>query len=279
MADKLCIYHKNCLDGFGAAYAVWKKFREDCEYLASSYNDPAPDVKGKEVYLVDFSYKKQVIDKMLQEAASVTILDHHKTAIEDLSDMNLNGVLDESRSGAVIAWEYFHPDKRIPDLLLFIQDRDLWKFKIYGTKAVTAGLMTYPYEFDLWDKMIRVRLTADLAKEGDAIIRKQEKDIAEIMALSPRKLKIAGKIVPAVNASYMFASDLGHILDKGEAFAAIYNDVPEGRCFSLRSDENGDDVSIVAKQYGGGGHRHASGFIVSFKQALEFEIESNDIQS
>ena len=68
------------------------------------------------------------------------------------------------------------------------------------------------------------------------------------------------------------SSDAGHELGKGRPFAACYWDTPDGRVFSLRSSADGADVSEVAKQYGGGGHRNASGFRVSFAEAAAFEV-------
>ena len=83
----LVIYHSNCADGFGAAWVFWNmKDKEGMEFdfFPGVYNKPPPDVKDRTVYLVDFSYKKEVILKMLEEAARIVLIDHHKTAIEDL---------------------------------------------------------------------------------------------------------------------------------------------------------------------------------------------------
>ncbi len=62
--NKICIYHANCMDGFGAAWTVFQKFGHDCEFLPAQYGDEIPDVTGKDVYMVDFSYKLDVIEKM-----------------------------------------------------------------------------------------------------------------------------------------------------------------------------------------------------------------------
>ena len=66
--------------------------------------------------------------------------------------------------------------------------------------------------------------------------------------------------------------DAEYEMANGKPFAACYWDTPKGRVFSLRSSDDGADVSEVAKQYGGGGHRNASGFTVSFAQAQAFEL-------
>ena len=165
--SKICIYHGNCADGFSGAWVV-RKALGDIEFHAGVYNTPPPDVTGKDVILVDFSYKKPVIEEMMKTAKSILILDHHKTSIEDLDElfngarnlaMNDNekrwhAVFDINRSGAMIAWNYFFPDTPPPKILEHIQDRDLWRFALEGTREIQANIFSYPYDFDIWDKLL-----------------------------------------------------------------------------------------------------------------------------
>ncbi len=127
----ICIYHGNCADGFGAAWTVRKALGE-IEFYAASYQEPPPDVTGKDVVMVDFSYKRQVLLEMSEKARSILILDHHKTAAEDLVDLpeNVIAKFDMSRSGAMLAWDHFFPGESPPPLLLHIEDRDLWRFAL-----------------------------------------------------------------------------------------------------------------------------------------------------
>jgi hypothetical protein len=111
-----------------------------------------------------------------------------------------------------------------------------------------------------------------LAAEGEAIERKHFKDMREMLAVTMREMLIGGYRVPVANLPYTMASDAGHEMAKGKPFAACYWDTPKGRVFSLRSSDDGVDVSEVAKQYGGGGHCNASGFTVSFATAQAFEV-------
>lgn len=48
----ICIYHKNCADGFGAAWAVRKKFGSAVKMIPASYQSTPPDVTGETVYIV-----------------------------------------------------------------------------------------------------------------------------------------------------------------------------------------------------------------------------------
>lgn len=262
----LCIYHGNCADGFGAATAVKMALGDDVELLAGHYQNEPPEVSGRDVIMVDFSYKRDVLISMAKQAKSILILDHHKSAEADLVDLpeNVTAYFNMDKSGAVLAWEYFHEGKKIPKLLLHIQDRDLWKFEIEGTREVQACLFSYPYEIDLWVDLLTNVDVSKMRADGKAIERKHFKDIDELIKSAGYRTIIAGYDVPVLNAPYFFSSDAGHIMGKNEPFAACYWETEKGRTYSLRSDDNGIDVSEIASKFGGGGHKHAAGFSVDY---------------
>ena len=263
----ICIYHNNCLDGFAAAWAVRYALADNVEFYKGIHQQAPPDVTGLDVFLVDFSYKKDVLENMLKTAASITILDHHISAEKDLSELlkagDLKGLFDMSKSGAMLAWEWFNPDRPAPELIAYIQDRDLWQFKLEGSREINAALASYPYDFEVWDSLM---LSADgvevLKHDGEAIERRLQKDVMALIASGVRRMVIGGYDVPVLNASSAYVSDAGHIMSMGEPFAACYWDHPDGRSFSLRSAEGGIDVAEVAIGYGGGGHEKAAGFTV-----------------
>ena len=295
----LCIYHGNCADGFGAAWAV-RRALGDVEFHAGVHQNAPPDVTGRDLILVDFSYKRAVMREIAAQARSVLVLDHHKSAADDLADersvpagvspiwrmeeflgpmtwnRHLGNVLqdecegvgiatiyayfDMNRSGAGIAWDFFHPGVKRPALIDHIEDRDLWRFALPGTRDIQANVFSHPYDFAVWDALAQAS-PADLAAEGAAIERKHHKDVRELVSVFKRRMRIGGIEVWVANLPYTLASDAGHLMcEDGEPFAACYWDTPEGRVFSLRSREAGTDVSEIAKRYGGGGHVHASGF-------------------
>jgi len=281
----LCIYHGNCADGFGAAWAVRHALGEDfTEFYPGVYQTPPPDAGGRDVLLVDFSYKAEALLELATTARTVTVLDHHKSAREGLAPFvdvlgvqeplieflgrcdrakrpPIRALFDMDRSGAMIAWDAFLPGQEPPTLLKHIQDRDLWRFDLDGTSAIQAALFSYPYDFELWDTLMAMG-TDTLRKEGEIIERKHFKDIVELVEQMQRPMEIGGYLVPVANLPYTMASDAGHIMAKGRPFSACYFDKPDCRYFSLRSGEGGVDVSDIAKQYGGGGHRDSAGFTV-----------------
>lgn len=269
--NKFCIYHGNCIDGFTSAWVVRLALGNTVTFYAGAYQEPSPDVTGLDVILVDFSYKRPVLEQMVQRAASVTILDHHKTAQADLTGLlGAQTVFDMEHSGAHITWRHYFPKDNPPPLLLHIEDRDLWRFTLPKTREIQANLSSYPYDFAVWDSLMATDPTT-LARDGEAIERKHAKDIAELLPITMRPMRIGGYAVNVANLPPTLVSDAGHELAVGKPFGACYWDTPQGRVFSLRSTNEGKDVSEIAKQYGGGGHRNASGFRVSFDQAREFE--------
>ena len=279
----LCIYHGNCADGFGAAWVVRKALGSDVEFHSAHYGEPAPNVAGKNVIIVDFSYKYDVLVAMAEKAESVLVIDHHKTAMDDLRDVpaaelhyeahqrnsigKLHALFDMNQSGASLTWDFFFPRHQRPDLINHIADRDLWQFKLPGTREIMADLFSYPQDFATWDLLFADDINA-LRLDGVAINRQHQKTVADLVRTTKRRMLIGGHDVPVANLPYMFASDAGHLMAEGEFFSGSYFDTPEGRTFSLRSTDAGMDVSEIAKQYGGGGHRNAAGFRVPFGHPL-----------
>lgn len=280
----LVIYHGNCADGFSAAWCFWRKYGTGADYVAGVYQQNPPDVTGRDVFLVDFSYKSGVVEVLLDEANSVTLIDHHKTAIDDLRPLkermaatnrdgrgdNFGWFCDLNRSGATLAWDYLFPGEDRPLLLGHVEDRDLWRFKLPGTREIQAFVFSHEYTFEQWDRLMsadQVELLK-MTAAGAAIERKHHKDVAELVAVCKRRMVIGSYDVPVASLPYTLVSDAAHLMAQGEPFAACYWDTAEGRVFGLRATDDGVDVSEVAKQYGGGGHAKAAGFKVPRGHAL-----------
>ncbi|WP_200250881.1 hypothetical protein [Lamprobacter modestohalophilus] len=270
LKQPLCIYHADCLDGFSAAWVVDTAHAQSgLELYPGVHQQPPPDVHGREVILVDFSYKRDVLLAMADLANHILILDHHRSAQADLVDLpeNVTTVFDMDRCGAMIAWSHYFPDRHPPRLLEHIQDRDLWRFELPGTREITATLASYPFSLIEWGRLMREDAEA-LREEGIPILRQHDKDVQELVETLAYRSQIAGHEVPVINVPSKYSSDVGAALCSGEPFAACYCDTPEGRRFSLRSDSQGLDVSRIAAGFGGGGHPHAAGFLVEQRTPL-----------
>lgn len=285
MKPDLCIHHAPCQDGFTAAWAIWKRW-PDVEFFPGVYGAPPPDVTGKHVLIVDFSYKLDVLRRMGAQALSITIIDHHKSAQADLEPfaverlatprivveaaramqcLPVQALFDMEKSGARLAWDYAHPGEAPPRIVRHVEDRDLWRFDLKWTREISAALFSHPYTFEVFDafarELEREEGWADIVSQGLAIERKHHKDVGELLAMTTRWMTIGGHLVPVANLPYTMASDAANQLAEGRAFGACYYDNSDGRrVFSLRSKPGGADVSEIARAYGGGGHMHAGGF-------------------
>ncbi len=261
MSKPLVIYHANCPDGFGGAYAAWKVFADKAEYHPGKFGEAPPSCVDRTVILIDFSYSAELLVEIAASAQNVIILDHHQTAEKNLTPLLaqqvIQGEFDMNRSGAVMAWHYFHPGQAVPPLLEYIQDRDLWRLALEDTHAVNMALRGYPMEFTVWDKLM-----ADVPKlvtEGRPIYRYFLQEL-ESFKKQARRAIIGGVEVPFVNAPKGYASDLAGELAENQPFACVYYDSATARNYSLRAREGGMNVAEIAEQYGGGGHARASGF-------------------
>lgn len=269
----LVIYHDNCLDGFAAAWAAWKSYPA-AEFVPATHGKAPPDVTGRAVIIVDFSYPRGTLLEMAAAALDILIIDHHKTAAEALAaplPKNVTTVFDMDFSGCVLAWKA-SSSLPAPPLLLHIQDRDLWQFKMEGTREIAAALGAAERSFAHWDDLIANwdERREQLLAIGRAILARDEAIMSPMLAGGGRGLAIGGFVVPAINAPAFLASELGNRLAQGNPFAAVYHDTALLRVFSLRSTDDGEDVSAIAKQYGGGGHRNAAGFNVPLGHPLAY---------
>lgn len=278
----LVIYHANCTDGFTAAWVFHhysQKFPEahdQYDFHAANYGSEPPDGLSSyhTVYLVDFSYSREVVAGMLEET-QVVLIDHHVTAIQELRDLpGLRTYTDIERSGARLAWDFLFHKEPAPRLIDYVQDRDLWKWKLPNSKEVSSFISSVTRTFEDWSTLLIgsedvTKLTRYMTS-GQAILRVQDRLAAE-MARGAVFTDFAGHAdIPVANVPGAFASDVGHILSEKAPFAVTYHFAHGKMLVSLRSRETGVDVSAIAKYFGGGGHEHAAGFTVDHVDAASF---------
>jgi len=259
----ICIYHGNCFDGWTAAWVVKNNY-PDILLHREVYDRPAnvPDVKDQDVIIVDYTYKRDIMERILNEAKSLLVLDHHKTAEEALKGMpQENFIFDMKRSGAGIAWDYFHaPMWHRPWLVDYIEDRDIWNKFLPNTDIIHAFIASHKRTMENWDMLAEMPLE-EAVEKGRAIHNFMERYI-EAVVKEARKTTWMGLDIAVVNCPYLMCSEIGNRLCKemDVAFSVSWFQNPTGQYnYSLRSI--GDfDVSKVAAAFGGGGHKNAAGF-------------------
>lgn len=266
----LVLYHgRRCPDGFGAALAAWLYYGDRAEYVGLDHGDvqsvdDLPALEGRAVYILDFSFSADILTAMDERAAKLVMLDHHKSAAEKLTGFACRcGVVhfDMNKSGARLAWEFFHPNEPVPALLQYVEDRDIWKWEFPQSAAFLSALDMEGQDFARWAEIARFgadQLDAftERGRAMDEKFRKMANDIAE----GAQPLVFNGIAGLMVNAPGMFHSLVGDILSaKTGTFALMWSASDKGVKAGLRSQRNFDCIAL-AESMGGGGHAQACGF-------------------
>ena len=304
MTTPLCLYHANCADGACAAWVVRHRF-PNAECRAVSYDSPdyliIPETRGRDVYVVDFSFSLKTMQAIARTSRSLTVIDHHKTARDAIAELvGFDGndewfnvgrhpaaIFDQGRSGAGLTWDTLFPWSPLPWFVAYVEDRDLWRWELPDSREVNAYIGSFPAGPDgfLFGVVLHglhdAHHIGNAISEGRAILRVEDRMIDEICANARFAWPhLPGGVVvvtdrwpdgiPTVNTPVL-RSEAAHRLAEGAPFAvAWYEDDDGNRRYSLRSDENGLDVSEIAKAFGGGGHKHAAGFTIKKESKCAF---------
>ena len=238
------IYHADCTDGFGSAYSAWKQLGKRAEYHPCKHGTEPPSVKGKNVVILDFSFDNATTKQMIEDANSLLVIDHHKSAMVELHDITQTH-FDMTKSGAMLAWEFFHPGKEPPKFIQYIQDRDLWKWELPYSKEFSAAFDMIPFEFEEFEKFEDDSVFDDAVKRGSFILAYSKTVVKKVCEKSSAR-KFEGKDVLVVNASH-WMSEIGARLAPDCDFAMIWFYDHEDKIIkvSLRSFHEQIDVSTA----------------------------------
>ena len=261
--DIIILYHAKCRDGFSAAWAAWRKFKGKVEYIGLEHHLSLPTgLKGKTLYFLDYAPKEADMQKLLAENERVIVIDHHVSQ-EKETKMASEFVYDIQHSGAVLAWQYFHPGKKVPKFLLHVEDADIWKFKVPGTREILAATENAPQDFQTWDRLVCDVEDASKRKkyieQGKAVLEYERALMKRIME-DAEHVTFEGYKARAVNTPVII-SETGNAIvrEMKVSLAILWRKKGQQVIVSLRSDGK-VDVSEIAKKYGGGGHKAAAGF-------------------
>jgi len=246
-----------------SSWAAWKALGDQAEYLAVQYGDAPPDVTGRDVYIVDFSFPRETLMAMAYAANRVVLLDHHKTAQADLQGLEvpkLEITFNMDKSGATLTWEHFFGTQECW-LVRYAEDRDLWKFQLPNSREVNAYLQSLPQTFEAYEEAYDLG-PKQVALRGAGCMAWLRYYVESTKRLA-YKTQFLGHEVPIVNAPFTAISEVVGELAEGQLFAMGWHVREDGKVvYSLRS--KGDfDVSALAKSMGGGGHRNAAGFTLT----------------
>lgn len=306
------LYHKNCNDGLVAALNFYAYFKERDElenitFLRVQYGEGLPDeslIKDREVYIVDFSYTRHDMAKIVELAGKTILLDHHESAIHNLFTGEkwfrgwVHNTVDASRgrylmatenarifvskkhSGATLAYKevgQYVKDDSVRVILSYLssraEDRDNWVFDYADSKAVHEYVRSLGSDLTKVYEAIFCGDLNDLFKQVDKAQARVDmrEELARNYAKMAKPVSFMGHTVPVVNVPSDFASIVGDILNKDAPFAVMYVVTDQKILLSLRSDKDkGVDVQEIAAQLLGGGHQAAAGCSIPHTELASF---------
>ena len=294
----LVLYHGHCMDGLGAALAAYIQLGDDAEFLPCMYGAQPPDLaifEGRDVYLFDFTFPRAYMDAIAARAHTFVVLDHHVHAAP-LLEGTAYGYFDNSKSGAVLAYEHFFGDAPLPKLFQYIQDRDLWTRALPHHEEVTQLIRQHSGEYDdprTLEKMLWLLDAEDgvtKAAEQGRILRAQ---VERFIRNDLKRCFVRDVFQPAFvvegapddepppvrtvfcTSTPNYVSDLAHEMlgafpDAEMSCVMFIGNAEHGPAWhhSLRSRQGSPwDVGAFAKMHSGGGHKHSAGFVSPYMLA------------
>lgn len=261
------VIHHNDLDGFVSAYIFYKKY-PDAKFYMLANNSPWPGIidvdQEVKIFIVDYSFSRETLELFHcpEKSVYIQLLDHHKSAQESLGDLPYCH-FELDKCGARLAWEYCFPDEEAPWYVDYTEDQDLWKWELENSRFIVSAINSYKFDFKVWEKLEKKK-PEDFLEEGKIIVEAANNLINDHM----RRVEIVEfkgfKNVPMTYCNIpAITSSLGNLMATNFncPFSVSWY-VRGGRKFySLRSTNEQENVSVIAKkQPGGGGHRNAAGF-------------------
>lgn len=277
--NPLVIYHGKCPDGFGAALAAWLYFEGQGEYLGVSHGkvtslEDLPPLEGRAVYILDFSFEESIMQGLDAAAAKLVLLDHHKSAFDKLGRFQCRcGAVhfDMTQSGAMLAWKFFFPEQPVPDLIRYVQDRDLWTWAFPESAAFLSALDLEPNEFERWAQIAAFTpaQSAEFCQRGTAMNEKFL-NLCEDIARGAAPITFNGVSGVMVNCPGAFTSEVGNMLSTEHgSFALLWSVSKDATVkIGLRSVPTFNSIPL-AESMGGGGHPQACGFRMGVERLPE----------
>ena len=275
-----CFYH-NDMDGHCAGYLV-RKFTENNnpeDYIESDYsglNLGSVEV-GEEVYIVDYSFTEATLHQLLwliNYGCKIVWIDHHSSSLDiqkkypELQD--IEGIRSDDASGSALTAMWFMkcPFSFIPKYVQYVSDYDTWAYKFSDTTAFKLGIDCYNNDVfdDVWERLDSKSnifngdtFLSTVIASGHIIKSYINRDNESYLDSYGFESEIDGVTVYAVNKSsnsWIF----GDLINSYPAVVVFVFNGSKWK-YSIFSSEDGIDCQKIAENHGGGGHKHAAGFI------------------
>ena len=261
-------------------------------FIGYHYGDPIPDLsKCDQVIMVDISFPKEEMFKLFERLDEDFIyLDHHISAINDSIDNGYkacNGIRTTKLAACQLTWQYFFPDIKIPEIVSLLSDYDSFRNTSKKVLEFQYGarqrISNYEEAYGFLIKSIKGGFTEDTIEYK---IWKEGKSIYQYLCTEAKQTYKNGFVIH-------FRNDIkkGNVIENGilrficinkerfnpinfgidyhkDGYYGVLSFYFDGKLYqcSIYNDNGQIDCSVIAKQFGGGGHKGAAGFRLTVEQ-------------
>jgi oligoribonuclease NrnB/cAMP/cGMP phosphodiesterase (DHH superfamily) len=282
------LYHKNCIDGLFSAWVAWKKFGfRDIIYIGVKYYEPFPLAVlnnlnyRDEIYILDFSYDRLLLEGLHNNNIILTVLDHHDTAEKELKGLEYC-VFNNAESGATLSWNHFFPNEPCPRLLNYVKDRDLWNWELWKSRETSEGIkslgllgMELENSFKTIDQVNHKEGITELQRIGGVLLNYKNVLLEDMCKYVYKVRYVRDEYDFMIGMINCGTGDL--ISELGEMVLKKNDDIQMAMIYSLNLNDQVVNVSVrgsdrfmkdykelhvgeFAKMFEGGGHKNSGGF-------------------
>jgi oligoribonuclease NrnB/cAMP/cGMP phosphodiesterase (DHH superfamily) len=259
-----------------------KRFLKDVDNLFCNYGEIDPILaevslkKYDQILITDMSPGKRGLQEIMGEI-EVTLIDHHETS-KWLTEM-IPAVHDITKCATLLTWEWLRDQgldvSEYKELAECVNDYDMWHLK--RTDSLQMNMLFMKLGVDRYLERFSKRPYAGFTDDEKLIVELETERRDKYIYAASKTVEVF-KDPDGLEVHVVFAeeynSELGnHIIQElGADYVVLVN--MQKRKVSLRSRKD-VDVRSIAEMNGGGGHKNASGFAMSYEfNTVEFLREA-----
>lgn len=270
------IYHKRDFDGYCSGAIIKYKFPE-AKLVGADYGEPlGVDVTGEDVIMSDVSFDMEVMQDIATKSKSFVWIDHHISAIQKYGEYTKNNnlrcdvKLENGRAACELTWEYLFPDIEMPLAIKILGEYDTWRNQDkerwdniimpfqYGMRSKYYGADDFPIGlFDINQEPVKA--VYEIIQVGKIILDYQKRQNT-INCRKSFTAEIGKYRAICLNGSGFSSQTFESVYDeKKHDIMVPFQYDGEKWIVSFYTTKDDVDCSELAKSFGGGGHKQASG--------------------
>lgn len=262
----LCFYHDDMDGKCAGAIANQAYPGMDLRPIQYGQTISLDDIRGRDVYMVDFCLQPFYLMEELAESCYLVWIDHHKSAIETARSRGFvchDMLIRIGTAGCELSWEYFFGNIPMPRAVHLLGRYDVWDHSDADTLPFQYAMRTYSLPPDAhawWECLFEIEDLSPRVHDGQTILLYVQNHNAEY-----------ARHAFEVELDELHCIALNRMCTNSQAFDTIYDPKKHDAMLtfgwrngqwtvSLYATKDKIDVSVLAKKYGGGGHKGAAGF-------------------